>query len=115
MASWSDPGRRREEVAAMNLETGELVRAVRAELLAGGLEIEESETYVEEYYEDLTFRKGFDHMQQQSMAETFKRSWAAWSVAEDALKEDPSMFGAQSFGLIALGRMLEILKASGLM
>jgi RNA-dependent RNA polymerase len=79
------------------------------------LEIEESETYVEEYYEDSTFREGFDNTQQQSMAETFKRSWAAWRVAEDALKEDPSVFGAQSFGLIALGRMLEILKASGLM
>jgi RNA-dependent RNA polymerase len=49
------------------------------------------------------------------MAETFKRSWAAWCVAEVILKEDSSKFGAQSFGLIALGRMLEIVKASRLM
>jgi RNA-dependent RNA polymerase len=80
------------------------------------LETEGSETtYDEEDYEDWAFREEFDHTEQQSMAETFKRSWAAWRVAEDALKEDPSMFGAQSFGLIALSRMLEILKACRLM
>lgn len=49
------------------------------------------------------------------MAETFKRCWAAWRVAEDNLKEEPGMFGAQSFGLIALGMMLEIVKTSRLM
>lgn len=49
------------------------------------------------------------------MVETFKRSLTAWCVAEDVLKEDSSKFGAQSFGLIALGRMLEIVKASRLM
>jgi hypothetical protein len=49
------------------------------------------------------------------MAETFKRSLTAWCVAEAILEGDPSKFGAQSFGLIALGRMLEIVKASRLM
>jgi len=115
MANWSDHARRREAVTAMNVETSELVRTVRAELLARGLEAEGSETYDEEDYEDWTFREEFDHTEQQSMAETFKRSWTAWRVAEDALKEDPGMFGAQSFGLIALSRMLEILKACRLM
>lgn len=47
-----------------------------------------------------------------SMSETFKRSFEAWYVAERALMEDPRMFGAQSFSLIALGMMLEIVKAS---
>ncbi|KAG2348348.1 RdRP-domain-containing protein [Suillus weaverae] len=66
----------------------------------------ETETDEEEDYEE---------SEQRVMAETFKRSWAAWCVAEDNLKEDPSMFGAQSFGLIALGVILEIVKTSRLM
>jgi len=66
----------------------------------------------DEDYDDWTFREEFDDMELREMAETFKRCWAAWCVAESALEEDPGMFGAQSFGLIALGRMLEIVKAS---
>lgn len=69
----------------------------------------------EDDYDDWTFREEFDDTEQRSMAETFKRSWAAWCVAEDTLKEEPRMFGAQSFGLIALGRMLEIVKESLMM
>jgi RNA-dependent RNA polymerase len=69
----------------------------------------------EEDYEDWTFRDQCKESQQRMMAETFKRCWAAWCVAEDNLKEDPSMFGAQSFGLIALGMILEIVKTSRLM
>jgi len=66
----------------------------------------------DEDYEDWTFREEFDDTEQRRMPETFKRSWAAWCVAEDALVGYPSMFGAQSFGLIALGKLLEIVKAS---
>lgn len=40
----------------------------------------------------------------------FERAWAAWLVAEEALDEDPSAFGPSSFGLLALGMMLEVLK-----
>lgn len=117
MANWSDHHRRRDAVTAMNLQTHELVRAVRAELQAKDLSMPETETYDEEEdeYDDWTFREEFDDTEQRSMAETFKRSWAAWCVAEDTLQEEPRMFGAQSFGLIALGRMLEIVKASYVM
>lgn len=119
MANWSDHRRRRDAVTAMNLQTHELVRAVRAELLVKDLVTSETETYYdydeEEDYDDWTFREEFDDTEQRSMAETFKRSWAAWCVAEDTLEEQPRMFGAQSFGLIALGKMLEVVKASYMM
>ncbi|KIK37017.1 hypothetical protein CY34DRAFT_26176 [Suillus luteus UH-Slu-Lm8-n1] len=75
----------------------------------------ETETDEEEDYEDWTFREQCEELERRMMAETFKRCWAAWCVAEDNLKEDPSMFGAQSFGLIALGMILEIVKTSRLM
>ncbi|KAG1865515.1 RdRP-domain-containing protein [Suillus subalutaceus] len=117
MANWSDHHRRRDAVTAMNLQTHELVRAVRAELLVKDLATTETETYDEEEedYDDWTFREEFDDTEQRSMGETFKRSWAAWCVAEDTLEKEPRMFGAQSFGLIALGKMLEIVKASYMM
>ncbi|KAG1810038.1 RdRP-domain-containing protein [Suillus plorans] len=117
MANWSDHHRRRDAVTAMNLQTRELVRAVRAELLVKDLAVSEAEMYDDEEddYDDWTFREEFDDTEQRSMAETFKRSWAAWCVAEDTLKEESRMFGAQSFGLIALGRMLEIVKESLMM
>ncbi|KAG1757987.1 RdRP-domain-containing protein [Suillus lakei] len=117
MANWSDHHRRRDAVTAMNLQTHELVRAVRAELLVKDLAMTETEMYYEEEddYDDWTFREEFDDTEQRSMGETFKRSWAAWCVAEDTLQEQPRMFGAQSFGLIALGKMLEIVKASYMM
>lgn len=75
----------------------------------------ETETDEEEDYEDWAFREQCEESEQRMMAETVKRCWAAWCVTEDNLKEDPSMFGAQSFGLIALGMILEIVKASRLM
>jgi RNA-dependent RNA polymerase len=112
----------------MNLQTQELVRRVREELQwddPGTPETEtdedevpgipETETDEEEDYEDWTVREQCEEWERRVMAETFQRCWAAWCVAEDSLKEDPSMFGAQSFGLIALGMMLEIVKTSRLM
>ncbi|KAG1889021.1 RNA dependent RNA polymerase-domain-containing protein [Suillus fuscotomentosus] len=117
MANWSDHRRRRDAVTAMNLQTRELVRVVRAELLVKDLAVSEAEMYPDEEddYDNWTFREEFDDTEQRSMAETFKCSWAAWCVAEDTLKEESRMFGAQSFGLIALGRMLEIVKESLMM
>ncbi|OAX43638.1 hypothetical protein K503DRAFT_680643, partial [Rhizopogon vinicolor AM-OR11-026] len=115
MANWSDHHRRRDAVSAMNLQTRELVRAVRAELQVKDLETTSeigTYDYEEDDYDDWTFREEFDDTELRGMAETFKRSWAAWCVAEDALEKDPGIFGAQSFGLIALGRMVEVLKAS---
>lgn len=49
------------------------------------------------------------------IAEHFKRAWAAWYVAEEALREYPASYGPQSFGFIALGRMLELIKAAELL
>jgi len=49
------------------------------------------------------------------IAEAFKRAWAAWCAAETALGVEPASYGPQSFGLIALGRMLELIKAARLL
>jgi hypothetical protein len=38
------------------------------------------------------------------------RSWTAWLIAEAELEENPDSFGPQSFGLIALGSLLKIMK-----
>jgi hypothetical protein len=48
-------------------------------------------------------------------AETVARSWAAWLVAVAELRNEPDAFGPQSFGLIALGSLLKVVKdvASG--
>jgi RNA-dependent RNA polymerase len=40
----------------------------------------------------------------------YERAWAAWLVAEEALDDDPSSYGPSSFGLLALGTMLEVVK-----
>lgn len=112
-ANWSDHQRQKNAVAAMNLQTRELVRRVRTEFQGEDPQTPETEAYEEdEDYEDFTFH---EESEQRVMVETFKRSLTAWCVAEDVLEEDSSKFGAQSFGLIALGRMLEIVKASRLM
>ncbi|KAH7930596.1 RdRP-domain-containing protein [Leucogyrophana mollusca] len=108
MANWSDHRRRREAVTAMNLQTHELVRGVRDALRATDYDAPDDDDYYEDedgYYveEDYGDESGI-------MKETFRRAWAAWYVAEESLAEDPTWFGAQSFGLIALGRMLEIVK-----
>jgi RNA-dependent RNA polymerase len=43
-------------------------------------------------------------------AETMARSWAAWLVAVAELRNEPDAFGPQSFGLIALGSLLSVVK-----
>jgi hypothetical protein len=42
--------------------------------------------------------------------ETLKRAWAAWKAADAALTDDPESFGPLSFGIIALGTVLELVK-----
>jgi hypothetical protein len=42
--------------------------------------------------------------------ETMARSWAAWLVAEAELQNEPDAFGPQSFGFIALGSLLKVVK-----
>ncbi|KAG1819741.1 RdRP-domain-containing protein [Suillus subaureus] len=114
MANWSDHQRRRNAVSAMNLQRQKRTRR-RTRRHWRQKRTPETETDEEEDYEDMTFHEQCEESEQRVMAETFKRCWAAWCVAEDNLMENPSMFGAQSFGLIALGMILEIVKTSRLM
>jgi RNA-dependent RNA polymerase len=51
-----------------------------------------------------------DALTKAKQVERWRRAWAAWVVAADALLEDGEAFGPQSFGLIALGTLLEIVK-----
>ncbi|KAF7306444.1 RdRP-domain-containing protein [Mycena indigotica] len=43
-------------------------------------------------------------------ADRFMRAWAAWLVVEETLDEDKTAFGPSSFGLLALGTMLDVIK-----
>ncbi|KAJ7642305.1 RNA dependent RNA polymerase-domain-containing protein [Mycena rosella] len=90
---YSDPRKRREAVSAMNLQTGELAKAIRHEFRSPAYQD------VQEDDEDDDVRR-----------DKFERAWAAWLVAEETLDDDPSSFGPSSFGLIALGTILEIVK-----
>ncbi|KAI6045196.1 RdRP-domain-containing protein [Pisolithus marmoratus] len=111
MATWPDHHRRREAVAAMNLQTHELVRAVQAELRARKmLELDDEEDLDDYEYEEEDEDDFYQEIR--VISDHFRRAWAAWYVAEEALREYPASYGPQSFGLIALGRMLELIKAA---
>ncbi|KII86358.1 hypothetical protein PLICRDRAFT_114791 [Plicaturopsis crispa FD-325 SS-3] len=105
-AKWADHRKRKEAVTAMNLQTHELAKAIRKELrrtVSMALEDDQpdDDDDDEEDEED-------DKAAQES--EAFMRAWAAWTVAEEALVETPDAFGPPSFGLIALGALLETVK-----
>lgn len=91
-------------------QTHELVRAVRAEMRGSNPTAEDDQ----EYTEDGEWDDDEDdyYRETRQIGETFKRAWAAWCAAETALREEPASYGPQSFGLIALGRMLELVKAA---
>jgi hypothetical protein len=61
-------------------------------------------------YEDEEGEIDEDELIFEKRDEVFSRAWAAWMVAEDTLRDDPSAFGPQSFGLIALGLLLEMIE-----
>ena len=61
-------------------------------------------------YEDEDGDIDEDELVFETRAEVFSRAWAAWKVAEDILMEDQLAFGPQSFGLIALGLLLDVIK-----
>ncbi|EIW86345.1 RdRP-domain-containing protein [Coniophora puteana RWD-64-598 SS2] len=103
IANWSDHRKRREAVNAMNLQV--LVRQVRQELRP-----QRHEPDVEDSEYDTFDWDDEDEDDVAVAAETFTRAWAALLVAASVLRDDPTTFGPQSFGLIALGRMLEIMK-----
>jgi len=108
---YADHRKRREAVVAMNLQTQELTRAIRHEFLplveyqpgsAPEDDTEEHGSDDEDEYED--------EYEEEKLHEKFKRAWAAWMVAEEAIHEDPEAYGPKSFGLIALGVLLEVVK-----
>jgi len=53
---------------------------------------------------------GNEELDREVQVETLKRAWAAWQAAEAALVDDPESFGPSSFGIIALGTVLELTK-----
>ncbi|KAG9314705.1 RNA dependent RNA polymerase-domain-containing protein [Chiua virens] len=114
MANWSDHHRRREAVGAMNLQTHELVRAVRAEMRASNTAVhgedEDEDSIFDDDWDEETISDFYRESRQ--IAEMFKRAWAGWCAAESALMDNTRAYGPQSFGLIALGRMLELIKAA---
>ena len=61
-------------------------------------------------YEDEEGEMDDDELIFETRAEVFSRAWAAWKVAEDTLMDEPTAFGPQSFGLIALGLLLDVIK-----
>ena len=61
-------------------------------------------------YEDEEGEIDEDELFFETRAEVFSRAWTAWTVAEDTLTDNPYAFGPQSFGLIALGLLLDVIK-----
>ena len=72
------------------------------------LQDSDNENYPE--YEDEEGEIYEDELIFEKRAEVFSRAWAAWSVAEDTLADDPFVFGPQSFGLLAMGLLLDVIK-----
>jgi len=105
---YADHRKRKEAVAAMNLQTGELAKAIRHEFRSP---MDHEDVEVDEEEEDDTFDDEYDLAGDEEERRTkFERAWAAWLVAEEALADDPSAYGPSSFGLLALGTMLEVVK-----
>ena len=61
-------------------------------------------------YEDEEGDMDEDELVFETRAEVFSRAWAAWKVAENTLTDNRFAFGPQSFGLIALGLLLDVIK-----
>jgi len=107
---WSDHRKRREAVIAMNLQTHELCTSIRREIRRVNLQDIEYNDNFQIYEDEEGEIDDDDDLVSETRAEVFSRAWAAWRVAEDILIDDPSAFGPQSFGLIALGLLLDVIK-----
>ncbi|KAJ7456436.1 RdRP-domain-containing protein [Mycena latifolia] len=94
---YSDHRKRREAVAAMNLQKRRILR----KKMRTKTKTEDASSWDDS--EDIA---GDEEVRR----DKFERAWAAWLVAEEALDDDPSAFGPSSFGLLALGTMLEVVK-----
>ena len=91
------------------LQTHELCTSIRRELRRVNLQDTENNDSFQ-MYEDEEGEIDDDELVSETRAEVFSRAWAAWRVSEDILVEDPSAFGPQSFGLIALGLLFDVIK-----
>jgi len=105
----SDHRKRREAVIAMNIQTHDLCTSIRRELRRVNLQDSDNhdDFQIDEDEED---EIDDDELVFETRAEVFSRAWAAWKVAEDILIDEPTAFGPQSFGLIALGLLLDLIK-----
>jgi RNA-dependent RNA polymerase len=87
------------------VQTQQLTKAIRSEFLRGT----DSKSTDNEGW-DSDDDSDDEDSDRQVKVETLKRAWAAWNAAEDTLNDDPEAFGPLSFGIIALGTILEIIK-----
>ncbi|KAJ7922944.1 RNA dependent RNA polymerase-domain-containing protein [Mycena leptocephala] len=104
-----DHRKRREAVSAMNLQTGELAKAIRHEFQSPDYR-EMQDRVIDEEEEDDEFEEEDFAGDEERRRDKFERAWAAWIVAEEALDDDLGSYGPSSFGLLALGTMLEVVK-----
>lgn len=89
-------------------KTQQLTRAIRCEFLRE-VDSKSSDDQPQEWDSDEEDEHDEEELDQR-MIGTFTRAWAAWNIAEEALEDDPETFGPMSFGFIALGAMLEVIK-----
>lgn len=92
-------------ILTVDLQTQQLTRAIRREFAR---EIDQETVDDEEW--DSADEDEEEEMDRRRKMEILKRAWAAWNVAEEALDDDRFAFGPMSFGLIALGTILEVVK-----
>ncbi|KAF7340132.1 hypothetical protein MVEN_01931600 [Mycena venus] len=90
---YSDHRKRREAVSAMNLQTGELAKAIRHEFQSPDYR-EMQDVTAEEEDQDGDESDDWEDMAQdeERRRDKFERAWAAWLVAEEALDDDPSSY-----------------------
>ncbi|TFK57668.1 RdRP-domain-containing protein [Heliocybe sulcata] len=107
--TWNDHHKRRDAMTVMNFQTHELVKVIRREF-RGDLERRtqaQGQTNGDGELEDEDSDEEDDEDERRE--ETLRRAYAAWIVAEEAVRKEPAGFGIQSFGLIALGTILDML------
>ncbi|PBK99194.1 RdRP-domain-containing protein [Armillaria gallica] len=116
MEHYFDHKKRRETTVSMNLQTQELTRAIRQEFLPPLDDDDEEEFDEDDYNDEFSDLVSNDELERdiQRLCIKFNRARAGWVVAQEALadaREDgTTSFGPQSFGVIALGVMLDVLK-----
>ncbi|KAK0488742.1 RdRP-domain-containing protein [Armillaria novae-zelandiae] len=115
MEHYYDHKKRRETTASMNLQTQELTRAIRQEFLPPP-EDDEEEFDDDDYDDEFSDFVSNDELERdiQRLCIKFNRARAGWVAVQEALdgarEEGTTSFGPHSFGVIALGVMLDVLK-----